>query len=130
MRKYINLLTGIIFALAAFSFSQAQAADIISQGTFAGRSDHITTGKVEVIKNSDGSYKVILGEDFSLDGAPDPKLAFGHDGINKNTLFSPLKHNSGKQEYLLPASIDPAQFNEIYVWCEKFDVPLGVASLK
>ncbi|WP_020592462.1 DM13 domain-containing protein [Kiloniella laminariae] len=130
MRKYINLFAGVIFALSAFSFSLAQAENVILQGTFSGRSDHITSGKIEVIKNTDGSHRVILGEDFSLDGAPDPKLAFGQDGINKNTLFSPLKHNSGRQEYLLPASIDPAEFNEIYIWCEKFDVPLGVASLK
>jgi hypothetical protein len=106
----------------------ASVAD--TSGKFKGASNHITTGDVSVTKNADGTHTVTLGANFSLDGAPDPYVAFG-----KNGTFSPsgnlgvLKSKTGAQSYIVPASIDPAKFNEIYIWCLKFSVPLGVAQL-
>ena len=130
MNRLFKFLALTFLAATTFSITSAHAGGIVSKGTFEGRSDHITTGNVEIKKASDGSYTVILADNFSLDGAPDPKLAFGKDGVDKSTIFAPLKSKTGKQEYSLPAGINPANFNEIYVWCEKFDVPLGVANLK
>lgn len=116
-------------ALAGLISVHAQAADVAASGTFTGASNHITTGLVEIVKSGDG-YKVILGEDFSLDGAPDPKLGFGTDGdYDDSTTFAILENLTGKQTYDLPSSIDPSAHNEFYIWCERFSVPLGVASL-
>ncbi|MEM6374450.1 MAG: twin-arginine translocation pathway signal protein, partial [Pseudomonadota bacterium] len=75
------LATVLAIALAGFiSFSAAANAGAVASGTFTGASDHITTGGVEVIKNDDGSHTVVLASDFSLDGAPDPRVGFGKDG--------------------------------------------------
>jgi len=71
--------------------SQAQNLGALASGTFSGRSDHITTGLVTLVKTSDGYY-LEFADDFTLDGAP-------------------------------------GEFSQVYVWCEKFDVPLGVATL-
>lgn len=107
----------------------AHAADVAASGSFTGASNHITTGTIEVIKADDG-YQIILGDDFSLDGAPDPKLGFGTDGkYDDSTTFAVLDNLTGKQTYALPTTIDPAAHNEFYIWCEKFAVPLGVAKL-
>lgn len=103
--------------------------EAVFAGSFEGRSDHITTGAV-TIRKSDGAYYVVLENSFSLDGAPDPKLGFGANGaIAVETIFSPLEAKSGYQVYRLPASIDPAAYSELYVWCEQFSVPLGVATI-
>jgi len=106
----------------------ALPTDIVAQGAFEGRSDHVTTGGVSVRKGDDGFY-VVLDEDFSLDGAPDPKLGFGNGEYITDTQFSALNKNTGAQTYKLPDGFDPTEYSEIYVWCEKFAVPLGVAAL-
>ncbi len=125
-RRLVTL--GLVFLLAV----PALAADtsLVASGTFSGLSDHVTTGGVAILATASG-YLVVLEKDFSLDGAPDPKLGFGKDGkFVAGTLFSPLRENNGAQIYVLPADVDPSTFDQIYVWCEKFSVPLGVASLR
>ena len=110
------------------STAASQSAAIAS-GTFDGRSDHITTGGVSLVKTGSG-YALNFAADFSLDGAPDPIVAVGngetYDAANK---LGALTHKTGAQSYALPASFSPANFSEVYVWCEKFNVPLGVATL-
>lgn len=99
-------------------------------GTFTGLSDHITTGGVSVVKTKSG-YLVILERDFSLDGAPAPTIGFGKDGkFDKATEFAKLASITGLQVYSVPENVNPADFNEFYIWCADFSVPLGVASLK
>ena len=115
-------------ALALAIPTLASAGDKVGHGSFTGASGHVTTGEVSVVKTDKG-YQVVLEDSFNFDGAPDPKLGFGKDGYDASTQFSVLKANSGKQVYELPASFDPSKFNEVWVWCEKFAVPLGVAKL-
>ena len=98
-------------------------------GSFTGKNKHTVSGSFEIVK-TDGGYTLTLSDDFELDGAPDPKLAFGKNGYVKGTIFSKLNNLKGKQVYKLPASINPDDYNEVWVWCEKFDVALGVAKVK
>lgn len=107
----------------------ASAQDqVLASGKFQGKSGHSTSGGVSLVKTANSAF-VVLEADFKLDGAPDPKLGFGKNGYVKSTQFSELKSNSGKQTYEVPATIDPADYTEVWVWCEKFSVPLGVAAL-
>ena len=98
-------------------------------GNFTGKNDHVVTGSFEILKTDNG-YTLTLSNDFELDGAPDPKLGFGKDGYVKGSIFSKLSKLKGKQVYKLPADFDPSAYNEVWVWCEKFDVALGVAKVK
>ena len=41
-----------------------------------------------------------------------------------------MTSNSGEQSYQIPASVDPGDYTEVWVWCEQYAVPLGVATLK
>lgn len=131
----MNKLKSIFSALAivvtlVFTTQNLFAQDMMQSGMFTGMSDHETSGTVEVVKTDDG-YIIKLGADFSLDGAPDPKVAFGVDGeFDAATLIAPLKSDTGEQSYAVPDSIDVSKYNEVYIWCEKFSVGLGVASLK
>lgn len=124
--KTLALTLAIIVGFVAGPAS----AETVSTGTFVGASDHITTGAVEVIKNADGSHTIVLGDDFSLDGAPDPRVGLGKDGFfNGNTDSGVLGNLTGSQSFVVPAGIDVSEFNEVYIWCEKFSVSLGVAKL-
>lgn len=94
-------------------------------GTFSGLSNHVTTGTAEIAGNT-----INLLDDFFFDGAPDPKVALGRDGVyDPATLMGLLSSNTGASSYTAPAGIDPADYNEVWIWCEQFNVPLGVASV-
>lgn len=121
----------VVFAAVMVSLAGAQAAgDVIASGAFAGASGHATSGGVSVVR-TDAGAAVVLQQDFSLDGAPDPKVGFGRDGVyDTKAQLAPLGANKGRQTYPVPASVDPEKYNEVYIWCEKFSVPLGVAKLQ
>lgn len=99
-------------------------------GTFKGLNGHVTTGTASIIR-SGKSWAISLGSDFTFDGAPDPYVAFGNNGkFAKGTNFAKLGKNKGAQVYVVPKTLDVGDYLEVYVWCEKFTVPLGVAKLK
>lgn len=102
-------------------------------GDFVGKSDHITNGQVTIEAfhtDKEDKYSVVLGSSFDFDGAPAPVVALGEDGYKKDTILGKLRKNKGSQEYEIPAKIDPKDYNEVWIWCTQFDVPLGVAKLK
>lgn len=123
-----NLFTTAGATLVVTALPFAAMAGETPKGKFSGKSNHITTGSVKILKSADG-YVVELGNDFKFDGAPDPKVALGADGYDKNTLMGLLKSNSGKQSFKIPASVDPSKYNEVWIWCEQYNVPLGIAKL-
>lgn len=127
----VRLVSGLAIAMVlALPLGAQAASEVVSSGKFVGANRHVTTGGISVIKTDSGTL-VMLEGDFSLDGAPDPKLGFGKDGkYDAKAKIAHLAKNKGLQIYRVPASIDPERYNELYVWCEKFSVSLGVAKLK
>lgn len=99
-----------------------------AMGTFSGASGHVTTGEVIVVRSADG-YVVSLGSDFSLDGAPDPHVSLG-DAETAQVTLAPLERTVGAQAYTIPAEVDVGDYDHVYIWCEEFSVPLGVAELE
>ena len=124
---YFCFLLGL--AVIQLPANSRAAEDVIAEGNFVGKSKHTASGTVKVVQGDKGTV-VVLDDNFRFDGAPDPKLGFGKNGYVKSTKFSPLKSNSGGQVYELPKNLDPKQYNEIWIWCEAYSVPLGVAKLK
>ena len=124
-----TIIAGFAAALIALTGGSVLAADI-QTGTFVGASNHTTTGTVEVARDDQG-YFVKLGSDFSLDGAPDPSVGFGNNGtFVEGTEVGQLRSLTGEQVYRVPASLNPSEFSEVYIWCGRFSVPLGVAELR
>jgi hypothetical protein len=123
-----NFIAITLTTLIAFSPLNAAFAD--TSGTFTGASDHITTGDVTITENADGTSTVTFGSDFSLDGAPDPRVGFGKDGtFVALSDLGELQNLNGAQSYIVPASLNIDDYNELYIWCLEFAVPLGVAKL-
>ncbi|MEL6640220.1 MAG: DM13 domain-containing protein [Pseudomonadota bacterium] len=117
------------FIATALATAAAPAAFAGGHGrlfSFVGLSNHTVTGTAEIAGTT-----VNLLDDFVFDGAPDPKVALGKDGTyDPATLSGLLKANSGASSYELPAGINPDDYNEVWIWCERFNVPLAVATAK
>ncbi|WP_296425279.1 DM13 domain-containing protein [Yoonia sp.] len=94
-------------------------------GNFSGVSDHTTVGTAEIV-----GRQVNLLDDFQLDRAPDPKVALGKDGVyDPDTLMGELQKRRGASSYTVPEGINTDDYNEVWIWCERFNVGLGVAPI-
>ncbi len=129
-KALLNIAAAAFATMVVMAPISASADSIAAKGTFTGASDHITTGNVSVVKTANGGAVVILDSNFSLDGAPDPRVGFGKDGkfVDASDLGE-LAKKEGLQVYIVPPSVNVDDFNEVYIWCKKFAVPLGVASI-
>ena len=108
---------------------EATQSDAVSKGNFEGRSKHVTSGQASIVKTATG-YDLVLADNFFLDGAPSPVLGFGNnDAYDTSSTFSKLNKKEGGQTYTLPSGFTPGQYSQVFVWCEDFSVPLGVATL-
>ena len=123
------LIATVLTAMGGLNVSSANAADILSRGTFVGASRHKAGGSFEIVKDS-GVVRIVLKDDFTLQDAPTPRLAWGKDGYKRGTIFGKLDRFKGMQEYVVPVGTDLTQFNEFWIWCEKYDVGLAVAKLR
>ncbi len=120
-RSFLTLGAGLglstAFSLPVFAGSPS--------GSFTGKSGHITTGGVSV-----SAASVDLAASFDFDGAPDPRVGLGKNGkYDPATDMGALRANKGAQSYAIPAGVDASAYNEVYIFCRKFNVPLGVAPL-
>ena len=131
-RKSLSLAGGLAAALCitVAPIAVQAADDLLHSGTFEGASGHVTSGGVTVV-STDNGVRVILGEDFYHDGAPDPHVGFGTSGtFDSASDIGMLVSNTGEQVYEVPASLDISAYDEVYIWCVQYSVPLGVASLR
>ena len=117
------------FSLLALLTSPLFAAEprLLASGELSGRSGHEASGTVQLLQTEQGLV-LQLAENFRFDGAPAPRLGFGRNGFQHNSRFAPLSRNSGLQQYAV--SVAPLQYNEFWIWCDKFDVPIGYAKLQ
>lgn len=94
-------------------------------GRFVGMTGHVASGQGTLT-----DMGVALERDFWFDGAPDPRVGLGRSGqFDPATDMGALRRNTGAQLYGLPRSFHADDYNEIYVWCRKFNVPLAVARI-
>ena len=127
---YSNTAAAKPAPLASASLKPATARTT-ARGSFVGDKGHVTTGTGEVFRDN-GQWFVRLGPDFSLDGGPDPKVALGNKasgGYQPGTILGKLSSLNGEQVYALKPGLDIGDYDQIYIWCEQFSVPLGHANL-
>jgi hypothetical protein len=106
----------------------AAVPQVLRKGRINGVGSYRAQGDVQIVRVGNVT-KIQLGQNFSFSGAPDPKLGFGNNGFQRGTLFAKLARNSGTQEYVVPANVDLGKHNEVWIWCERFNVALAVAKL-
>jgi len=131
---YPYFRTGLALLTLGFFLQTGMAGSVLAdtvvyRGSFKGASGHQTSGTFTVVESGSG-FEVVLSGDFSLDGAPDPWVAFGNESVKDAGYVAELKQNTGRQSYQVPGGVDPASFSHLYIWCKRFAVPLGLARLE
>lgn len=122
--------SALVIALAAFLFIQPAAAEPLGWGTFSGASSHTTSGMVSVTKQG-AQYVIQLGGDFFLDGAPDPYVALGTGKKPvEGGLGAVLASNTGAARYVIDATAATGGATQVIIWCKRYAVPLGVATIE
>ena len=122
MLKSIIISSALIVATANIALA--------GSGTFRGASGHETTGSVTVTEKGD-QLIIQLGDNFSLDNAPDAYVSIGNGLLPvKGGTAGLLKNLKGAGTYTIPATAKNKAAKNVIIWCKKFAVPLGVATLK
>jgi hypothetical protein len=107
-------------------------------GLLAARA-HPTSGRASIYQGPDGRRDLRL-TDFVTSNGPDVHvvLAQSSDGNLKQTFvkgrldtieLGPLKANQGDQNYDLPDSADLSKYDDVVIYCERFNVIFGSAKL-
>ena len=103
--------------------------------------EHATTGSVQVLRLPDGS-RVLRLQDLDTSNGPllkvwvtDAPVLSGTDGWGvfddgRWVDLGELKGNIGSSNYPLPADLDLAQLSSVSIWCDRFNVSFGAASLQ
>lgn len=108
------------------------AGAMMPHGNFTGADGHRAKGSYE-IATSGGKTLLKLGGDFSVEKGPDVYvvLSQAEKVPAKGSLFlGKLTRVTGPQAFDLPAGTDLAAFTHVVLWCKKYSVPMGVASLR
>lgn len=103
--------------------------------------EHDTQGIASVLRLPDGS-RILRLEGLDTSDGPDLKVWLSDapvlegkggwhifdDGRYHN--LGQLKGNHGNQNYVIPADVDLADFRSVVIWCDRFNVSFGAATLK
>ncbi len=120
-RTFLAIASGSAVLLPA---SRLLAAGHGRLGAFEGVGDYTASGTAEIAGDA-----VNLLEDFRFGGAPDPQVGLGRGGFDPATLMGPLASDDGASSYAVPDGVDASGYDEVWIWCRRFDVPLAVARL-
>jgi hypothetical protein len=107
------------------------AKTMSTHGSFTGLNKHKASGGFEVVTAND-KQEIRLTPDFSLDQAPDVYLVLSTSAtVDAKSLYvGRLGNFSGVSSFSLPAGTDLARYSHLVLWCKKFSVALGDASLE
>jgi Electron transfer DM13 len=111
----------------------------LARGTLISH-EHDTTGTVAILRLADGS-RVLRLEGLDTSDGPDLEVWLSDAEVKPGRagwhLFDDgryhdlgdLKGNKGNQNYPIPADIDLADFRSVSIWCDRFNVSFGAATL-
>ena len=112
---------------------------VLAEGSFISH-EHSTTGSVKILLYSDGS-RILRIENLETSNGPklevwltDAPVINGVDGWRvfddeKYLNLGALKGNIGSQNYVIPTDTNLEEFSSISIWCERFSVSFGAATL-
>lgn len=93
-------------------------------------------GKVEVV-TADSQQYLVFNENFKTDNGPDLLVILYRNDVPPKyrikekdyVQIAPLQKPSGKQRYAIPQNIKLADYKSVAIWCRKFNVTFGYATL-
>lgn len=112
---------------------------LVRQGRFITH-EHQTSGTARVVRDSDGSYRLeLVGLDTS--NGPDLRVWLSDQRVRSGAAgwrvfddgqwveVGRLKGNKGDQAYAIPAGTDLDRLGSVTIWCKRFSVSFGAATL-
>jgi len=112
---------------------------VVRRGEFVTH-EHETTGTARVIRNADGSRRLeLVGLDTS--NGPDLRVWLSDQPVRSGVAgwrvfddgqwveLGRLKGNKGDQAYAIPAGTDLDRLGSVTIWCKRFSVSFGAATL-
>jgi hypothetical protein len=115
-------------------------AVVLSTGSFVSQ-EHATSGQVSVISLPDGR-RILRIEGLDTSDGPDVHVWLtdapvtpgidGAGGFDQGAYVSlgKLKGNQGNQNYEIPATANLDALTSVSLWCDRFDVSFGAATLQ
>jgi len=129
MSLILRRAAAAVLGLALMAPVAAMADPIATTDAFHGDNNHVVTGSAQIIDTGHG-VELHLSDDFSLDGAPDPRVVLGtSEGPLDHGELGHLTHLTGAQIYSVPEGAHLDQATVLYIWCAEFDVSLGHAAI-
>lgn len=92
---------------------------------------HPTSGRALVLGNGT-DQRFLRFEDFGTDNGPDLNVYLVNSStgdVSDYVDLGDLKGNIGEQNYEIPADVDLAVYDRVVIWCVRFGVGFGNASL-
>ena len=90
---------------------------------------HTTSGKVSVLKSTNGDYSLKI-EDLKSDAGPDLRIWIAEDKRAANYIEVSDVVKNGTYTLDLPKDIDYSKRKYVLIWCKQFSVLFGSAELK
>ena len=90
---------------------------------------HTTSGKVSVMKTTDGKNLLRI-EALISDGGPDLRLYLAEDKKALNAIEIVTKPKNGTYDLPIPSGVDYSKHKYVLIWCKQFTVLFGSAELK
>lgn len=100
--------------------------------------EHATSGAAAVLQLPDGRRFLRLTDLSTSDGPdvhvilsdrPSGEADWGVYDDGRHVELGELKATDGNQNYEIPADVDLAGLQSVVIWCDRFDVAFGTASL-
>ncbi len=137
----MNIITRAALALSLLAsiapLAASAAPQAISTGAFVSGA-HDTAGTATIYKLDDGS-RIVRLENFTTSNGPAVHVVLtdhavsgvGVDVLNAKSIdLGDLKATSGNQNYVIPADAKLDDIKAVSIWCERFHVNFGAATLK
>ncbi|MCG5219675.1 DM13 domain-containing protein [Streptosporangium sp. KLBMP 9127] len=111
----------------------------LSKGTFVSH-EHDTSGRARVLELP-GGEKVLRIEDLDTSDGPDLRVWLSDQPVKKGSAgwfnlddgkwveLGELKGNKGNANYAIPDSADLDSLRSVTIWCKRFSVSFGAATL-
>ncbi|GIF62264.1 hypothetical protein Ais01nite_02990 [Asanoa ishikariensis] len=112
---------------------------VIRQGDFVSH-EHGTNGRARVVRNADGSHVLEL-VGLATSNGPDLRVWLSDQPVRADASgwrvfddgrwveLGRLKGNKGDQTYAIPSGTNLDQLGSVTIWCKRFSVSFGAASL-
>jgi tRNA-binding EMAP/Myf-like protein len=136
-KNHIALAILLIAAAAAFLIGFSYRTATIAHGCFH-QVAHKGRGCATLIRQGDGKTVLQLTDFATTENSSLRVLLISaEDALENATVLNslkidlgPLQSSSGVQEYVVPRSVDVAQFNAVTIWNERHQVNFTTAPLQ